>query len=485
MRQSKRSLTLILALALLSLGYMTFSPGGPAAAQPAMAPETFADLAARVSPAVVNISTEKTIKGRNRVWEFFGPPTGPRSPRGRGPEDPFREFFEKFFEDMPKTYKGRSLGSGVIIDSQGYIITNNHVIEGADKITVRLVGGKEFTGEVKGRDPKTDLALIKINNPPKDLPSIPLGDSDAIRVGDWVLAVGNPFGLSHTVTHGIISAKGRVIGSGPYDNFLQTDASINPGNSGGPLINLKGEVVGINTAILAAGQGIGFATPSNVAKSVIPQLREKGKVVRGMLGVQVQVITQDLAKSLNLSEPQGALVSEVNPDTPAAKAGIHRGDIIISFNDQPIKDMHDLPRLVAVTPPGTATSVKVLRDGKEHTFKITVAELKDEKPARTQKGRESEEENPLGLTVDELDASTAQRYRLGQAKGVVVVNVDPSSPAADAGFAPGDVILEINGQLIKKLEEYEKAISSLKKGSYALFLVSRQGRTQYLSLRIP
>ncbi len=486
MRLSKRSFTIILALALLSLGYLTLVSRGTAVAQPPLPPETFADLAAKVSPAVVNISTEKTIKGKNRVWEFFGPqgPQAPRGPKGRGQEDPFRDFFEKFFEEMPKTYKGRSLGSGFIIDPGGYIITNNHVIEGADKITVKLVGGREFTGEVKGRDPKTDLALIKINNPPKDLPAITLGDSDAIRVGDWVLAVGNPFGLSHTVTHGIISAKGRVIGSGPYDNFLQTDASINPGNSGGPLINLKGEVVGINTAILASGQGIGFATPSNVAQSVIPQLREKGKVVRGMLGVQVQLVTQDLAKSMNLPEPIGALVSEVNPDTPAAKAGIRRGDIIIAFNDHPIKEMHDLPRLVAATPPGAAASVKVLRDGKEHTFKVTVAELKEEKQPRGMKG-EQEEENPLGLTVDELDAQTAQRYRLGQARGVVVVNVDPGSPAADAGFAPGDVIMEINGRVIKKLDDYDQVMQALKKGSYARFLVNRQGRSQFLALRIP
>ena len=233
------------------------------------------------------------------------------------------------------------------------MVTNNHVVEGADKIKVILVGGKEYQATVKGRDPKTDLALIQIVKPPENLPFLKMGDSDAIQVGDWVMAVGNPFGLGHTVTQGIISAKGRVIGAGPYDNFLQTDASINPGNSGGPLLNLQGEVIGINTAIIASGQGIGFATPSNIAKSVIPQLESKGKVVRGMIGVQVQNVTPDLAKSFGMAEPKGALVAQVNPDTPAAKAGIHRGDIIIEFNGHPIHEMNELPRMVADTAPGS------------------------------------------------------------------------------------------------------------------------------------
>ncbi|MCL4500428.1 MAG: trypsin-like peptidase domain-containing protein, partial [Deltaproteobacteria bacterium] len=270
--------SLLLILALLVLGAGASTPG-VCLAQQAITADTFAELAQRTSGAVVNISTEKVVKNKSR--EFFGqvpgqgPEQGPRSPRMPSPfgqEDPFREFFDKFFGEMPKSFKTRSLGSGFIIDPAGLIITNNHVVEGADKITVKLIGGKDYKATIKGRDPKTDLALIQISNPPHDLVVLKLGDSDAVRVGDWVMAVGNPFGLSHTVTQGIISAKGRVIGAGPYDNFLQTDASINPGNSGGPLLNLKGEVVGINTAILASGQGIGFATPSSTAKSVIPQL---------------------------------------------------------------------------------------------------------------------------------------------------------------------------------------------------------------------
>ena len=322
-----------------------------------------------------------------------------------GPEGPFRDFrdfFDKFFGEMPKSYKARSLGSGFIIDPKGYVVTNNHVVEGADKIKVILVGGKEYQATIKGRDPKTDLALIQIVNPPADLPFLKLGDSDAIQVGDWVMAVGNPFGLGHTVTQGIISAKGRVIGAGPYDNFLQTDASINPGNSGGPLLNLKGEVVGINTAILASGQGIGFATPSNIAKSIIPQLESKGKVVRGMIGVQVQNVTPELAKSFGMSEPKGALVAQVNPDTPAAKAGIHRGDIIIEFNGHPIHEMNELPRMVADTAPGSKATLKVLREGKEKTLNLTITELTDEQAGPGQR-RRGGRENPSGSGGAEPD----------------------------------------------------------------------------------
>ena len=316
------------------------------------------------------------------------------------------------------------------------MVTNNHVVEGADKIKVILVGGKEYQATVKGRDPKTDLALIQIVNPPADLPFLKLGDSDAIQVGDWVLAVGNPFGLGHTVTQGIISAKGRVIGAGPYDNFLQTDASINPGNSGGPLLNLKGEVIGINTAILASGQGIGFATPSNIAQSVIPQLESKGKVVRGMIGVQVQNVTPELAKSFGMSEPKGALVAQVNPDTPAAKAGIHQGDIIIEFNGHPIHEMNELPRMVAETAPGSKATLKVLREGKEKTLNLTIAELTDEQQAQA-KEEGAAEKTPLGLEVQNLTPTLAQQFRLRDNKGVVVVQVESGSPAADAGIRAG------------------------------------------------
>ncbi len=470
---------------LLALGTMTSALLSPSGAQAALAPETFADLAQKASPAVVNISTEKkmkTDKSHERMREFFGQRPGQPSPFGQ--DDPFREFFEKFFGDIPKSFKSRSLGSGFIIDAAGLIITNNHVVEGSDKIKVKLEGGREYEATIKGRDPKTDLALIQITNPPKDLPFLSLGNSDSVRVGDWVLAVGNPFGLSHTVTQGIISAKGRVIGAGPYDNFLQTDASINPGNSGGPLLNLKGEVVGINTAILASGQGIGFATPSNIAKSVIPQLREKGKVTRGMIGVQVQNVTPELAKSFGMSEPKGALVAEVNPDTPAEKAGIQREDIIIEFNGHPIHEMNELPRMVAETAPGTQATVKVLRQGKEKTFKLTITELKDERPAKAA-GPGEEDHSPLGLTVKDLDANLAQRLQLKETKGVVVMQVESGSAAADAGFRPGDLIEEINGQAVGSAKDYLKIVTQLKKGAVARFYVKRQGKKLYLTVEIP
>jgi serine protease Do len=475
------------AWGLLTLGAITPALLSPSGAQAALAPETFADLAQKASPAVVNISTEKKMKSdktHERMREFFGQRPGPGGPSPFGQDDPFREFFEKFFGDIPKSFKSRSLGSGFIIDAAGLIITNNHVVEGSDKIKVKLEGGREYEATIKGRDPKTDLALIQITNPPKDLPFLALGNSDSVRVGDWVLAVGNPFGLSHTVTQGIISAKGRVIGAGPYDNFLQTDASINPGNSGGPLLNLKGEVVGINTAILASGQGIGFATPSNIAKSVIPQLREKGKVTRGMIGVQVQNVTPELAKSFGMSEPKGALVAEVNPDTPAEKAGIQREDIIIEFNGHPIHEMNELPRMVAETAPGTQATVKVLRQGKEKTFKLTITELKDERPARAPGGGE-EDHSPLGLTVKDLDANLAQRLQLKETKGVVVMQVESGSAAADAGFRPGDLIEEINGQKVSSAKDYLKMVGQLKKGTVARFYIKRQGKNLYLTVEIP
>jgi serine protease Do len=487
----KRSLTisLILVGALLGLGLAGSTPqpsSGQVQAPTYLAPDTFANLAKQVSGAVVNISTEKVVK--NQMREFFG--EGSRRPRPGmpfGPQGPFRDFrdfFDKFFGQMPKSFKTRSLGSGFIIDPKGYVVTNNHVVEGADKIKVILVGGKEYKATVKGRDPKTDLALIKLVNPPADLPFLKMGDSDAIQVGDWVLAVGNPFGLGHTVTQGIISAKGRVIGAGPYDNFLQTDASINPGNSGGPLLNLKGEVIGINTAILASGQGIGFATPSDIAKSIIPQLREKGKVVRGMIGVQVQNVTPELAKSFGMSEPKGALVAEVNPGSPAQKAGIHRGDIIIEFNGQPIHEMNELPRLVADTAPGSKATVKVLRRGKEKTLKLTIVELTDKRQAKTTE-EGAVEKTPLGLEVQDLSPNLARQYRLRDNKGVVVVQVEAGGPAAESGLRPGDMILEVNGTVVTTVKEYRAAIAKLKKESVARFLIKRMGRTLYLTVEIP
>ncbi|MBM4286686.1 MAG: DegQ family serine endoprotease [Deltaproteobacteria bacterium] len=453
------------------------------AAQTGLVPDTFAILAKQISAAVVNISTEKVTKRPTRTRRLPGTP-GP-GPSPFGPDDPFKDFFERFFGDMPKEFRSRSLGSGFIFDREGYIITNNHVIEGADKIRVKLLDGREFKAVIKGRDPMTDLALIKIESPTHDLPVLPLGNSDAIQVGDWVLAVGNPFGLSHTVTQGIISAKGRVIGAGPYDDFLQTDASINPGNSGGPLVNLKGEVVGINSAIVATGQGIGFAIPSNMAQSIIPQLKEKGTVVRGLLGVQIQTVTPELAKSFGLKEPMGALVAEVNPGTPAAKVGLQRGDIITEFNGTAIKEMHELPKLVAHTAPGQTVKLKVVRGGKEQTFSVTIAEMKPEHLSRSPEPEGEAEKSSLGMMVQELTPSLAQNFQIRDTAGVIVVQVEQGSPAFDSGIRPGDLVNEINGVAIQSLKDYHGAISQLKAGSTARVLVKRRGKTMYVVVEVP
>ncbi|HTZ19075.1 MAG TPA: Do family serine endopeptidase [Dissulfurispiraceae bacterium] len=328
-------------------------------------PQSFADLAEKVKPAVVNISTTTTVKiPGNPFSQLFGP----------NDKGPFEDFLKKHFGDVPdREMKQSSLGSGFIIDKDGFIITNNHVVEGADEIKVRLVDGREFRARVIGRDPKTDLALIKISSIFKELPVLPLGDSDKIRVGDWVLAVGNPFGLENTVTQGILSARGRELGGGPFDSFLQTDAPINPGNSGGPLVNLKGEVIGINTAIIAAGQGIGFAIPSNVAKKIIPELKEKGKIVRGWIGVSIQTLTPEIAEKLGIKETDGVLVADVVKGGPAESAGIRRGDVIVMFQDKLIKKASDLSLAVADATPGKEAPIKVLRARKEITLTVKIA----------------------------------------------------------------------------------------------------------------
>ncbi|HAY20659.1 DegQ family serine endoprotease [Desulfobacca acetoxidans] len=453
----------------------------PAAAQGTLAPDSFAVLAKQISPAVVNISTEKVMKRSTPTRRMPGMP----GPSPFGPDDPFKDFFEKFFGDMPKEFKSRSLGTGFILDREGFIITNNHVVEGADKIKVKLVDGREFKASIKGRDAMTDMALIKIESPTHDLPVLVMGDSDAVQVGDWVLAVGNPFGLSHTVTQGIISAKGRVIGAGPYDDFLQTDASINPGNSGGPLVNLKGEVIGINTAIVASGQGIGFAIPSSMAKGIIAQLKQKGSVTRGILGVQIQTVTPELAKSFGLKEPVGALVAEVNPNTPAAKAGIQRGDVIIEYNGHVIKEMHELPRLVAHTAPGTKVNLKVLRQGKEKNFGLTIAEMKPEHLARSGMVEPETEKSSLGLLVQELTPQMAQRFQIKETSGVIVVQVEQGSPASDSGIRPGDLIEEINSVAIQSLKDYHASISQLKAGDAVRILIKRRGKTMYVVVEVP
>jgi len=444
-----------------------------------------------VSPAVVNISTtQKMERRRARPFPMPGPGPGPGPGPNPGPnpfgggDDPFEEFFRRFFGDRPPPSQQRSLGSGFIISEDGYIITNHHVVGDADKITVRLSDKEEYDAKVVGSDEKTDIAVVKINSK-TPLHPVPLGSSADLQVGDWVMAIGNPFGLDQTVTAGIVSAKGRVIGAGPYDDFIQTDASINPGNSGGPLLNLKGEVVGINSAIFSQSGGnigIGFAIPIDLAKSIVPQLREKGKVTRGWLGVSIQSVTPELAKSFGLKEPSGALVAEVTKDSPAEKAGFERGDIITAFNSAPIKDSHELPALVARTPVGEKAQVTILRGGKEKTLSVKLGELSEQQAKAEGGGEESGES--WGMTVAGLSSEAARRFQLDRnKKGVVVTEVEPGSAAESAGIQPGDVIEEVNRQPVESVEDFNKAMGDAKDKETLLLLARRGNFTSFFALR--
>ena len=382
---------------------------------------------------------------------------------------------------MPRgPQRQRSLGSGFIIDGDGSILTNNHVVENAQKIVVKLADEQEYEAKVIGRDPKTDIAVIKIEAKTKLTPAN-FGDSDGLEVGEWVMAIGNPFGLDSTVTSGIVSAKGRHIGQGPYDNFIQTDASINPGNSGGPLINLRGEVIGINTAIFSrtgGNIGIGFAIPVNLVKELLPQLRGKGKVTRGYLGVLIQKVTPELAESLGMEKSQGALVANVSKDGPADKSGVKVGDVIVEFDGKEIKDSGELPIIVARTAVDKKVRMKVLRDKKELTLNVAVGELKDEEVVAS-----APEKGEMGLTVQRLTPQIAESLGLEKAEGIVVSAVEPGSAADEAGIRRGDVIVEIDRKPIRNLDEYKKSIATVRKGKGVLFLVRRGESTLFLALR--
>ena len=435
----------------------------PAAAGLRMVPVDIPQLFKEVSPAVVNISTTQVVKFNH-----------PQMRNPFGPQNPFDEFFNNFFGRMPKEQKRRSLGSGFIVSPDGYILTNNHVVDKADEVTVTLLDKEDFKAKVIGTDPKIDIALIKIDAK-KKLPYVALGESDTLEVGEWVVAIGNPFGLGHTVTAGIVSAKGRIIGSGPYDDFIQTDASINPGNSGGPLFNLKGEVVGINTAIIQGGQGIGFATPIQLAKSVIDQLKEKGKVTRGWLGVYIQPLSPEAAENLGISGRKGALVSDVTSGGPAEKAGIRSGDVIVGFDGKEIRNEHDLPQVVASTKPGKKVDVRLLRGGKETTIAVTITEMGGE-PGKPAAGRDLSSKN-LGLTVQDITPEIAQRFELENTKGVVVTGVEDGSPAEDAGFHEGDIIRAILRQdkrnAVTSAADFATLMKKFESDKTVLFLVER------------
>jgi serine protease Do len=451
-----------------SAGRIVQVAGAASADAPRNLPD-FANLAKKIGPSVVNVSTTQVRKGvQNRPSPFGG-------------DDPTSQFWERFFGGrVPRgPQRQTGLGSGFIIDGNGTILTNYHVVDSAQKIAVTLSDGKNYDAKVIGKDQKSDIAVIKIDAG-RDLPAVTFGDSDRLEVGEWVMAIGNPFGLDHTVTSGIVSAKGRHIGAGPYDNFIQTDASINPGNSGGPLINLRGEVVGINTAIFSQSGGnigIGFAIPTNSVKELLPQLKDKGKVVRGYLGTTVQKITPEIADSLGLKQSKGALVAEVQKGSPAERAGVKLGDIIIEFDRKEIKDSTDLPALVARVTPGTTVQVKILRDGKEVTTPLTVGEMKENEVVAAMP------EGDLGLTVQPVTPEIAQNLGLDRAEGLVITLVTPGSAADEAGLRAGDVIAQVNRRPVKNLAEYNREIARSEKGKSVLFLVRRGQSSLFLALK--
>ncbi|MEQ1712433.1 MAG: Do family serine endopeptidase [Hyphomicrobium sp.] len=455
-------------------------------------PQSVAPVAEKLFDAVVNISTTQAAKGPQGI------------PLPKVPKDsPFGDFFEEFFNKKggrvpPSDRKVSSLGSGFVIDGkEGLVVTNNHVIEGADEIVINFHDGSKLkVDKVLGKDSKTDLALLKVT-PKKPLPQVGFGSSANLRVGDWVMAIGNPFGLGGSLTVGVISAKQRDINSGPYDDFLQTDAAINKGNSGGPLFNMDGEVIGVNTAIISptgGSIGIGFAVPSDTATNVIEQLRQFGETRRGWLGVKIQTITDDIAETLGVKENSGALVSAVTPDSPAAKGGLEAGDVILKFDGKDVNTMRGLPKIVAQTPIGKAVDVEVLRRGEKKSMKIAVGRLTedDEKPdAPPPPPKVTEETTPerkhIGLTLTTLTEALRSRYGIdAKIKGIVVLEVDPQSPAAAKGIKPGDVIVEAGQDAVTTPDDLGKSVEKIKKsGRKAVLLRVEDGKGDLRFIAVP
>ncbi len=445
---------LTLAVSLLCLGTLNLDAKS-------ISPD-FVELTKRLNPTVVNIRTVKNVKVRSG-GRLVNPYMG---------NDPFGDLFGQFFgQQAPQQpRKQQGMGTGFIISSDGYILTNNHVVNGADEIMVKLSDGREIKAELKGTDDKLDVALLKIIDK-SPLPFAELGDSDRVEVGEWVMAIGNPFGLAHTVTAGIVSAKGRVIGSGPYDDYIQTDASINPGNSGGPLFNGSGKVIGINTAIIANGQGIGFAIPINMAKSVADQLKSTGKVVRGYIGVNFDKLSPNLAKSLGLKSEKGVIITNVEKDSPADKAGMKVEDVIVEFDGKPVNAQTDLPKVVAAAPVGKDVKVALFRKGKKVVLTVKVG----------RQGLSAVSATPatagIGISIRELSPDVARQLGLKETKGVVVSEVKPGSPAEDAGMVKGDLIIEFNGKQVDSIEGFSELAAKVNKGDVVRLLLRRPDGT--------
>ncbi len=473
-------------------GLLAFAPAGGEAKAP---PDGFADLAERLLPAVVNISTTQAAPSRE------GPESElPRLPPG----SPFEEFFKDFFErNRPDgapnraPRRARSLGSGFFVDASGVVVTNNHVIADAEEIRVRLHDDSEFDAEILGRDPKTDIAVLKIDPGDKELTTVAFGDSDKVRVGDWVVAIGNPFGLSGSVTAGIVSARGRDINQGAYDDFIQTDASINRGNSGGPLFDLDGNVIGVNTAIFSqtgGSVGIGFAVAARLAESVVAQLRKFGRTKRGWLGVRIQTVTEEIAEGLGLPEATGAMVAEVTEDGPAETAGIRQGDVILTFDGREVETMRRLPRIVAETEVGVDVPVELWRDGETLTVTARIGELEE---AEARLFPASETEGPdektgriaeVGLELARLTEELRNNHSVGDdVHGVAIVGVDPDGPAADKGLRVGDVIVEVDQTEVRTPVQVARIVREVvEKGrkKSVLFTVNRDGSIRYLGIRV-
>jgi serine protease Do len=473
MKHVKR-LTRLLSLAFMA-GWLIYQIPANAFSQTEtlMIPGNFSELAESAKPSVVNIRTVKTVKGGGRVFRHFSEPPS-------GQNNPFDEFFAPFFENQPAPdYKQRSLGSGFIIDTEGYIVTNNHVVADADQIKVKLADDKEYDGKVVGADSNTDLALIKIT-PSGALQPLPFGDSDKLKVGSWVAAIGSPFGLEQTVTAGIVSAKGRTIGSGPYDDFIQTDASINPGNSGGPLIDLNGRVIGINTAIIAQGQGIGFAIPINMAKGIITQLKESGEVTRGWLGVGIQEMTPELAGYYKIKDQKGGvLVTQTNKGEPADQAGIQVNDVIVAVDGKPVLTPRELSMRVADMAVGRRVSIDLIRGGKKKTVTVTLAK-------RNESEASGKPEMPgmsgdFGMKLAALTPEANAQYGFPQdERGVLVLDVEPGKKAENAEIRRGDIIKEINRTPVTTIEAFKSELNKIKTGQSVQLLIKRGAYGYYV-----